>query len=133
MPSPIHRLARLARLCACLGLLVAAGSAQAYFDHFLAGTIVGRMSRDQTATLADIYRKALNENSDGSSTAFQLPADKDAKETEGTMTPVQTTMKGEQRCRRVRSEFRQSGKTEKWSGWYCRTGDGDWRRTQMKK
>ncbi|WP_454764793.1 hypothetical protein [Cupriavidus campinensis] len=124
---------RIARACACLGLCAVAWQAHAYFDNFLSGTIVGRLSRDQTVTLADIYRKALTENDDGASTVFRLPADKDAKAAEGTMTPVKTTVKGDQRCRKVRSEFRQTGKSEKWTGWYCRKGDGDWRRTQVKE
>ena len=121
------------RACACLALCVVAWPAQAYFDHFLNNTIVGRLSRPQTETLAAIYRTALSEKDDGSTTPFQLEADKDAKAAEGSMTLVKTTQKGDQRCRQVKSEFRQAGKTEKWTGWYCRKGDGDWRRTQMKQ
>jgi len=121
------------RVCAGLALCAMAWPAQAYFDHFLNNTIVGRLSRPQTETLADIYRKALSEKDDGSSTPFELPADKDAKAAEGSMTLIKTTQKGDQRCRQVKSEFRQAGKSEKWTGWYRRKGDGDWRRTQMKQ
>ncbi|MGO4763440.1 hypothetical protein AB4120_12915 [Cupriavidus sp. 2KB_3] len=119
--------------CVCLAMCAVAWPAQAYFDHFLNNTIVGRLSRPQTEKLAAIYRTALSEKDDGSTTPFQLEADKDAKAAEGSMTLVKTTQKGDQRCRQVKSEFRQAGKTEKWTGWYCRKGDGDWRRTQMKE
>lgn len=128
-----RRLAVNLRACVCLAMCAVAWPAQAYFDHFLNNTIVGRLSRPQTVTLAAIYRTALSEKDDGSTTPFQLEADKDAKAAEGSMTLVKTTQKGDQRCRQVKSEFRQAGKTEKWTGWYCRKGDGDWRRTQMKE
>ncbi|MFP3753331.1 MULTISPECIES: hypothetical protein [Cupriavidus] len=128
-----RRLAVNVRACVCLAMCAVAWPAQAYFDHFLNNTIVGRLSRPQTETLAAIYRTALSEKDDGSTTPFQLEADKDAKAAEGSMTLVKTTQKGDQRCRQVKSEFRQAGKTEKWTGWYCRKGDGDWRRTQMKE
>ncbi|CAG2149389.1 hypothetical protein D3C87_1084650 [compost metagenome] len=128
-----RRLAVNLRACVCLAMCAVAWPAQAYFDHFLNNTIVGRLSRPQTETLAAIYRTALSEKDDGSTTPFQLEADKDAKAAEGSMTLVKTTQKGDQRCRQVKSEFRQAGKTEKWTGWYCRKGDGDWRRTQMKE
>lgn len=128
-----RRLAVNLRACVCLAMCAVAWPGQAYFDHFLNNTIVGRLSRPQTETLAAIYRTALSEKDDGSTTPFQLEADKDAKAAEGSMTLVKTTQKGDQRCRQVKSEFRQAGKTEKWTGWYCRKGDGDWRRTQMKE
>lgn len=128
-----RRLAVNLRACVCLAMCAVAWPAQAYFDHFLNNTIVGRLSRPQTEALAAIYRTALSEKDDGSTTPFQLEADKDAKAAEGSMTLVKTTQKGDQRCRQVKSEFRQAGKTEKWTGWYCRKGDGDWRRTQMKE
>lgn len=128
-----RRLAVNLRACVCLAMCAVAWPAQAYFDHFLNNTIVGRLSRPQTEKLAAIYRTALSEKDDGSTTPFQLEADKDAKAAEGSMTLVKTTKKGDQRCRQVKSEFRQAGKTEKWTGWYCRKGDGDWRRTQMKE
>lgn len=122
----------LARQWVGLTLAAWAMPALAFFDHYLSNTIVGQLSRAQTETLVAIWHQALSEKGDGESTEFQLAADRDARATEGTMTPVKTTVDGDQRCRQVRSEFRQAGRQEKWSNWYCRQGDGPWRVRQQK-
>ena len=49
------------RIFCCALLLGAAWPAHAYYDHFLNGTIVGTLGKDQTAELVGTFTKTLND------------------------------------------------------------------------
>ena len=122
-------------LCAAV-LLAAAWPAYAYYDHFLSGTIIGTLDKDQTAELTTQFGKALSESDDGKSVPFHLDPSANAKSkaTDGTFTPLKTRTESGQRCRKVRSELRQAGRQpERWTGWYCQQSGGDWKKTMIKE
>jgi len=119
----------------CLGaaaLIAIAWPAHGYFDYYLSSTIIGTLGKEQTDTLRGIFSKTLSESDDGASVPFSLPAKGRTKATEGTFTPLTTRTENGQRCRKIRSELRQAGKSERWEGWYCQQGDGQWKKTMLK-
>ncbi|AZG16323.1 hypothetical protein EHF44_23305 [Cupriavidus pauculus] len=114
-------------------LLAAAWPARAYYDHFLSGTIIGTLNKDQTAELTTAFGKTLSESDDGKSVPFHLAPNAKGKPTDGTFTPLTTRTENGQRCRKVRSELRQPGRQpERWTGWYCQQPDGEWKKTLLK-
>lgn len=121
------------RIFCCALLLGAAWPAHAYYDHFLNGTIVGTLGKDQTAELVGTFTKTLNEAEDGTAVPFTLSPNAKGKVTEGSITPVQTRTHAGLRCRQVSSELRQQGRQpERWKGWYCQQADGKWKKTLIK-
>ncbi len=119
----------------CLGaatLIAMAWPAHGYFDYYLSSTIVGTLGKKQTETLRGILRKKLSESDDGARVPFTLPREARGKATEGTFTPVTTRTENGQRCRKIRSELRQAGKSERWEGWYCQQASGEWKKTMLK-
>lgn len=121
------------RAFGALALAAAVWPAHAYFDHFLQGTIIGTLDKEQTAALTTTFSKTLSESDDGATVPFHLPASGRSKATDGTFTPLKTRMENDQRCRQIRSELRQQGRAaERWLGWYCQQKDGDWKKTMLK-
>lgn len=132
MEAALKPIASLHALCVAT-LLGTAWPAQAYFDHFLNGTIIGTLDKDQTAELISAFGKAMSESDDGKSTPFHLPPNAKGRATDGTFTPLKTRTENDQRCRKVRSELRQPGRQpERWTGWYCQQPDGEWKKTMLK-
>lgn len=129
----LHRTIRYGMRCAGAALLLAlAAPAHGYFEHFLQGTIVGTLDKNQTAALMSTFGKTLSESPDGASVPFQLPADARGRTTEGTFTPLTTRTENGQRCRKIRSELSRAGKSERWLGWYCQQANGEWKKTLLK-
>ncbi|MCA3187682.1 hypothetical protein [Cupriavidus sp.] len=128
--------ARWRGLCAA-ALLAVAWPAQAYFDHFLNGTIVGTLDKDQATELRTAFGKAMTDADDGASVPFHLDASTSnakSKATDGTFTPLKTRTENGQRCRKVRSELKQPGRQpERWTGWYCQQPDSTWKKTMIKE
>ena len=119
----------------CLGaavLIASALPAHAYFDNYLSSTIVGTLAKQQMATLRGVFNQTLSESEDGATVPFSLPAEGRSKATEGTFTPVTTRTENAKRCRKIRSELRQNGRSERWEGWYCQEADGNWKKTLLK-
>jgi len=110
--------------------LAAVGPAFGYFDHFLNGTIVGTLSREQSATLVRTFMTALSEADDGSTVPLSLPAQGTGKATNVAITLLKTTTTGSQRCRKIHTELKQGSQKEGWTGWYCRQGNGEWKKKQ---
>lgn len=119
-------------LCAAAWLL-AAWPAHAYFDHFLNGTIVGTLNKDQMGELVTTFGKTMNDSPDGEAVPFKLSPNAKGVVTEGTIKPVKTRDEAGKRCRQVQSELKQAGRQpERWKGWYCQQGDGSWKKTMLK-
>ncbi|SDB97889.1 hypothetical protein SAMN05216345_10111 [Cupriavidus sp. YR651] len=117
----------------CATVLAAlAWPAFAYFDHFLNGTIIGTLNKEQFAALKQTFNSTLSDTEDGRSVPFSLPATAGGKATEGTFTPLKTKTDKGDRCRKIRSDLRQTGKSERWTGWYCQQKEGDWQKRLIK-
>ncbi len=74
MSRQARRLPTLA-LASALGaalMFAVAAPAQAYFDNYLSGTIIGKMSKDEAASFAKSVGKALNETADGQSISWEF-------------------------------------------------------------
>ena len=124
--------ARLRVLCAA-AVIGSAWPAHAYFDHFMNGTIIGTLNKDQTGELISAFGKTMSETGDGTSVPFHLSPNAKGMATDGTFTPLTTRTENGLRCRKVRSELRQQGRPpERWTGWYCQQPDGDWKKTMLK-
>lgn len=120
-------------LCAA-ALFGLAGPAHAYFDNFLSNTIVGTLNKDQVAELRTTFSKTLSESADGTRVPFQLAPDARGRTTDGAFTPLKTKDEKGQRCRKIRSEFRQQGRQpERWTAWYCQQPGGDWKKNTAIK
>lgn len=105
----------------------------AYFDHFLNATIVGTLGKAGTEQLTTTFNRVMSDSADGTTEPIKLPPNNAGKVTEGSITPLQTRTEGGQRCRQVRTEFRQSGRQpERWKGWYCQQADGSWKKAMLK-
>lgn len=121
----------LACVAACLGSMPAA-PALAYFDHYLAGTVVGTLTQDQLAVLTDVFHRTLEEGTDGMRMPFRLPPDARQRHVEGSFTPLRSLRDQGDPCRQLRSEFRRAGESEAWTGWYCKGKDGDWKSRKVR-
>lgn len=132
MEAALKHISRWRGLCTA-ALLAAAWPAHAYYDHFLSGTIIGTLGKDQTAELTTAFGKTMTESDDGKSVPFHLSPNAKGKATDGTFTPLKTRTENGLRCRKVRSELRQPGRqSERWTGWYCQQPDGEWKKTLLK-
>ncbi|CAG2132609.1 RT0821/Lpp0805 family surface protein [Cupriavidus numazuensis] len=101
--------------------------ARAYFDSYLSGTIIGKMSKDEAASFAKSVRKALNDTADGQSISWEFPATGKRLPVEGTLTPVTTKTDQGQSCRRLKTDLKRGSAEEHWAGWFCKQKDGQWK------
>ncbi|WP_439685855.1 Surface antigen domain-containing protein [Cupriavidus oxalaticus] len=116
---------------ACLAGLAPAGTAIAYFDHYLAGTVVGTLTQKQLDVLTDVFRRTLEQGADGARVPFTLPPDTRERKVEGAFTPLRSRQDHGDRCRQLHSEFRRAGVSESWTGWYCKEKGGDWKSRKL--
>jgi surface antigen len=112
-------------------MFAVAAPAQAYFDNYLSGTIIGRLNKDEAASFAKSIGKALNETADGQSVAWEFPASGKRLPVEGTLTPVTSKTDQGQSCRRLKTDLKRGTAEEHWSGWFCKQKDGKWRSRQV--
>lgn len=133
MSSRYRVLHALACVAACVAGLAPPGTAVAYFDHYLAGTIVGTLTKSQLEVLTGVFRKTLEQGADGVRVPFTLPPDTRQRQVEGAFTPLSTRQDRGDRCRQLHSEFRRAGESENWTGWYCREKNGDWKSRKLRK
>ncbi|MGY8527458.1 hypothetical protein [Paracidovorax citrulli] len=103
----------------------------AFFDHYLSGTIVGTLSKEQSGALLGVFRETLEQAPDGTPVTFRLPADGGKRQVDGTFTPLRTLEDQGDRCRQLRSELRRTGESESWTGWYCKDKDGSWKSRKL--
>ncbi|WER48269.1 RT0821/Lpp0805 family surface protein [Cupriavidus sp. WKF15] len=112
-------------------MLAVAAPAQAYFDNYLSGTIIGKLSKDEAASLSKSIGKALNDTADGQSISWQFPATGKRLPVEGTLTPVTSKTDRGQSCRRLKTDLKRGTAEEHWSGWFCKQKDGQWKSRQV--
>jgi surface antigen len=91
-------------------------------------TIVGTMSREQSATFAQTFKTALDQAPDGGSVSLKLPDPESARTIEGKISVPKTKTDHGSRCRQVRTELRRGAEKEHWAGWYCLEANGEWKR-----
>ena len=126
--TPNASLARPALRAAFAGaLLFGAAPAQAYFDNYLSGTIIGTLNEKEGASLAKSVRTALNDTADGQSVAWTYPAAARRQQIDGTITPIESKTDKGQPCRRLKSDLKRGSAEEHWSGWFCKQSNGQWK------
>lgn len=123
-------LRRLSSAVTVASLLLASMPATAYFSHFLQGTILGTLSRDQTNAFIRTFKGALSQAPDNEATPFQFPADKNHGAIDGTLRVLHTRTDHGQRCRQMRTEVNRGSQKERWTGWWCKQANGDWKKQQ---
>lgn len=112
-------------------MFAVAAPAQAYFDNYLSGTIIGKMNNDEATSFAKSVRKALNDTADGQSIAWEFPASGKRLPVQGTLTPVTSKTDQGQSCRRLKTDLKRGTAEEHWSGWFCKQKDGKWKSRQV--
>jgi len=105
--------------------------AQAYFDNYLSGTIIGKLNKDEAASFAKSIGKALNDTADGQSITWEFPANGKRLPVDGTLTPVTSKTDQGQSCRRLKTDLKRGTAEEHWSGWFCKQKDGQWKSRQV--
>ncbi|SCU73339.1 conserved exported hypothetical protein [Cupriavidus necator] len=108
-------------------LFAAAAPAQAYFDNYLSGTIIGTLNDKEGASLAKSVRTALNDTADGKTVAWTFPAAGRRQQIDGTITPIESKTDKGQPCRRLKSDLKRGSAEEHWSGWFCKQSNGQWK------
>ncbi|AQV97664.1 hypothetical protein BJN34_27760 [Cupriavidus necator] len=132
----IARPALRAAIAGALGatlLLAAAAPAQAYFDNYLTGTIIGTLNDKEGASLAKSVRKALNDTADGQAVEWTFPAAGRRQQIDGTITPVESKTDKGQSCRRLKSDLKRGSAEEHWNGWFCKQPNGQWKSRQVSE
>ncbi|WP_042878303.1 RT0821/Lpp0805 family surface protein [Cupriavidus necator] len=133
LPRPTQRTARPALRAAIAGalgatlLLAMAAPAQAYFDNYLSGTIIGTMNEKEGTSFAKSVRKALNDTADGQAVEWTYPAAGRRQQIDGTITPIESKTDKGQPCRRVKSDLKRGSAEEHWNGWFCKQPSGQWK------
>ncbi|MFS8974693.1 RT0821/Lpp0805 family surface protein [Cupriavidus necator] len=133
LPRPTHRTAPPALRAAVAGalgatlLLAMAAPAQAYFDNYLTGTIIGTMNDKEGQSFARSVRTALNDTADGQAVAWTFPAAGRRQQIDGTITPVESKTDKGQPCRRLKSDLKRGSSEEHWNGWFCKQPNGQWK------
>ncbi len=112
-------------------MLAVAAPAQAYFDNYLSGTIIGKLNKDEAASFAKSIGKALNDTADGQSISWEFPASGKRLPVEGTLTPLTSKTDQGQSCRRLKTDLKRGTAEEHWSGWFCKQKDGQWKSRQV--
>ena len=108
-------------------LLLGGTPAAAYFNHYLHGTILGTLSRDQADAFARTFKTTLSDTPDDEVVPFQFPADRRHGAIDGTLKVLHTKVDRGERCRQVRSEVNRGKQQEHWVGWWCKQANGDWK------
>ncbi|WP_423198592.1 MULTISPECIES: RT0821/Lpp0805 family surface protein [unclassified Cupriavidus] len=127
---------KLIRSALCAGLvpslmLIASAPAQAYFDHYLSGSIVGTLNQKEAASLKKMVRQALVDTADNTPVEWNYPAEGRRQAIHGTIVPVQSKTDKGQPCRRLKSDLNRGSATESWSGWFCKQSNGQWKARQV--
>lgn len=102
-------------------------AAQAYVDHYLSGTIVGTMAQSEARSFAAAVNRVLTASPDGAVKPWSVPASRRRPAIRATITVLESRRDAGQPCRRLRSELRRASNEERWTGWFCRHGDGRWK------
>lgn len=117
----------LAASLGCALMLGMAPPAQAYFDNYLSGSIVGTLNQKEAASLQQTVGKVLNTGADNDTVTWNYPAAGRRAAILGTITPTATKEDKGQKCRRLKSELQRGSATEAWSGWFCKQSNGAWK------
>lgn len=129
----MNSLRRFSTAIVVASLVQASMPAAAYFNHFLEGTILGTLSRSQSDAFARNFKRTLSEAPDNEAVPFHFPADKRHGAIDGTLRVLHSKAEHGQRCRQMRTEVHRGSQKERWTGWWCKQENGDWKRRTSDK
>ncbi|MBY4947594.1 hypothetical protein K6V92_13295 [Cupriavidus respiraculi] len=126
---PVRPAVRPARLAATLAgaLVLASAPAHAYLQNYMSNTVVGSMTQAEAKSFSQAAGKALASTADGDTMEWTSPAQGRREPVHATIKALESRTDQGQPCRRMTTELKRGTSEERWTGWFCKQANGQWK------
>ncbi|MBY4947905.1 hypothetical protein K6V92_14900 [Cupriavidus respiraculi] len=106
---------------------IASAPAHAFLRNYMRNTVVGSMTVAEANAFSEAAGKALADTADGDTMEWTSPNPGRRDPIHATITALESRTDRGQPCRRMTTELRRGTSEERWTGWFCKQADGEWK------